>query len=239
MDPTRANATNQDLEHVREATETTGWTAVLTSIASPDRRAYDNATTRLSTAVAAIPSNETLVWEYLCEDDSAGTGFAQELLRRARDASYTNGRSRLTPASAGDAWTAYVARAYQATLPFRPDNIRRHARVGFPSNAHAVAPYADVVLVERANDDVGSYATSVPFVRGAARQFNVTWGVDLSLWYVRSTFVRRDVRTTMASYATARARAGGAFWTVAWDRRPCRDAFTSDCCTRRICPGPV
>ena len=55
--------------------------------------------------------------------------------------------------------------------------------MGFPGNTHSVAPFCDIILVERANDDVGSYATSIPFLRGAATQFNIKFGIDLSLWW--------------------------------------------------------
>jgi hypothetical protein len=182
VDPNKPNVPYQDISHVKEATENMGLSVVLTSFASSFREKYENVTTNLSRAVNVIPPNTTIVWEYICEDDSAGTGFSQILLGLARSLNYTNGRSRLNPSEAYAAWKEYIVEAYNRTVPF--DRLfERHARIGFPSNAHSVAMVSDVVLVERANDDVGSYATSIPFVRGAARQFRKRWGMDLSLWW--------------------------------------------------------
>ena len=182
VDPLKPHTKFQDMTHVKEAMDDMNLSVILTTFASSSRQSERKG--NLSDAVGAIPANATLIWEFLCEDDSAGTGFSQILLRMARNKSYTNGRSRLTSRQAYEAWTDYVREAYERTLPFREDEEKElHARVGFPSNTHSVAPFCDIILVERANDDVGSYATSIPFLRGAATQFNIKFGIDLSLWW--------------------------------------------------------
>ena len=182
LDPLKPHTKFQDMTHVKEAMDDMNLSVILTTFASSSRQSERKG--NLSDAVGAIPANATLIWEFLCEDDSAGTGFSQILLRMARNKSYTNGRSRLTSREAYEAWRDYVREAFERTLPFREDEEKElHARVGFPSNTHSVAPFCDIILVERANDDVGSYATSIPFLRGAATQFNIKFGIDLSLWW--------------------------------------------------------
>ena len=48
---------------------------------------------------------------------------------------------------------------------------------------HSAAPRAECVLIELTNDDVGTYGPAAAFLRGAARQFNTSWGIDLFLWW--------------------------------------------------------
>ena len=179
VDPLKPDTPFQDTRHVKEAMDDMNFSVILTTFTSSNRRSDE--TRNLSQAVNTIPADATLIWEYICEDDSAGTGFSQILLRMARNMSYTNGRSRLTSRRAYEAWKDYVREAYERTVPFRRDdeNKELHARVGFPANTHSVARFCDVVLVERANDDVGSYATSIPFLRGAATQFNIQFGIGM------------------------------------------------------------
>ena len=62
-------------------------------------------------------------------------------------------------------------------------NVRRIGRCGFPSTTHSIAPYVTTIGVERANDDVGSLFPAVAYARGAARQYHIDWGIDLSLWW--------------------------------------------------------
>jgi hypothetical protein len=53
--------------------------------------------------------------------------------------------------------------------------------VGFGETSHSYAARGvDLLLIERANDDVGDLSTAVAFGRGAARQYGVAWGIDLS-----------------------------------------------------------
>jgi hypothetical protein len=126
-------------------------------------------------------SQDEILCEYITEDDSAGVGFPQDLLALARASGYSSGATRLTPTQAQSAWKGYVQEAYTTTSPY--PKIRRHARVGYPQSTHSVAPTTNLVLVEVANDDVGTLPPALMFLRGAATQFDIQWGVDLSLWW--------------------------------------------------------
>ena len=110
VDPLKPHTKFQDMTHVKEAMDDMNLSVILTTFASSSRQSERKG--NLSDAVGAIPANATLIWEFLCEDDSAGTGFSQILLRMARNKSYTNGRSRLTSRQAYEAWTDYVREAY-------------------------------------------------------------------------------------------------------------------------------
>lgn len=169
-----------------------GWSVTLTTHGSPRWRArthatqsppqpIENLTMAMAAQSAAGLEGAEVLMEYICEDDSAGVGFPQDLLARARSASYTNGATRLRPEEAMEAWKEYVHEAHEAIAPW--PLARRNARVGWPSSTHSVAPFADSILVELTNDDTGTLAPALPFLRGAARQYNISWGVDLSLWW--------------------------------------------------------
>ena len=150
-----------------------------------------NITRAIETLRAGGVAGGEVVWEYVTEDDSCGTGYSQDLLANARAAGYSNGATRLTPAEADAGWRAYAKTASDTAKTTGP-GARLHARPGFPSSAHALAPHADLLLLERANDDIGSLAPGIAFMRGAARQYDLAgdvpgarkaWGIDLSLWW--------------------------------------------------------
>ena len=176
-----------------------GWSVISTIHGSPrwsDRKKKEgkpreNLTFALRQyELAGSFANSEIILEMITEDDSAGVGFPQDLLRLARSAGYTNGATRLSCTAAHDAWNEYVAEAFEATAGAWA-KVRRHARVGFPHSTHSVvapargatAVRADAVLVEVTNDDVGSLPPAIAFLRGAARQYGASWGVDLSLWW--------------------------------------------------------
>ena len=121
---------------------------------------------------------------------------------QARKAGYSNGATLLRPEQANAAWTEYLQEAYQATAPWPA--ARRHARLGFPQFVHSAAPLADCVLVEMTNDDVGSFAVAIAFLRGAAHQFNISWGVDLSLWWGAINGCVSDLPASLHRRAMAR-----------------------------------
>ena len=168
-----------------------GWSITLTTVSSPRRRyrrhkinpnrPLSNLSAAISVLAAAGVNGSNIIWEFLTEDDSAGSGFAWDMLVLARAAGFSNGATLLRPEQANTAWMDYLHEAYLATAPWPA--ARRHARLGFPQFLHSAAPLADCVLVELTNDDVGSFGVAVGFLRGAARQFNISWGVDLSLWW--------------------------------------------------------
>ena len=138
---------------------------------------------------AGIPENE-IIWEYICEDDSAGTGFSQQLLNLSRKSSYSNGATKLSPSEALTNWEAYIHNAYNATLLWK--ETYRIARMGFPSNAHSLIKISNRIVIETANDDVGSLPPALAFLRGAVQQYQhgtidsdyqKSWGIDLSMWW--------------------------------------------------------
>ena len=194
-----------------------GWSITLTTHGSPRWRArthktrgtpMENLTQALQAQSAAGLVGTQVLMEYMCEDDSAGVGFPQDLLTLARSAGYSNGATLMQPYEAMDAWAEYVQEAHAAIAQW--PLARRHARVGWPSSVHSVAPFTDSVLVELTNDDVGSAAPAPAFARGAARQFNITWGVDLSLWWGVIHGCVQDLPASLQRRVLALAYVGGA-----------------------------
>ena len=197
-----------------------GWSVTLATVASPQRRlrrhtlqpakrAVSNLSTAIAAQAAAGIAGSELVWEYMCEDDSAGSGYAWDLLVAARAAGYTDGATRLKPEQASAAWREYVRDAHAAAIAHAPA-ARLHARLGFPQFAHSVAPFADCHLVELTNDDVGSFGPALAFLRGAARQFNTSWGIDLSMWWGVIDGCVADLPASLHRRAMALAYVGGA-----------------------------
>jgi hypothetical protein len=142
---------------------------------APDTALFSGAYTaelpdfRAGTALGPQP----FMWWSLTEDDSSGVGFPFEQLA-------------IPPSSHADAWAQfdnYLQRAQvlaRAVAPGTP----LVAQVGFAEQAHAhAARGATLMLLERANDDVGDLSTAMAFGRGAARQYNASFGVDLSWWW--------------------------------------------------------
>ena len=143
--------------------------------AAPDTALFAGAYTdelpdfRAGTAAGPQP----FMWWSLTEDDSSGVGFPFEQLA-------------VPPSSHADAWAQfdnYLQRAQVLARAVAPD-APLVAQVGFAEQAHAhAARGAALMLLERANDDVGDLSTAMAFGRGAARQFNASFGVDLSWWW--------------------------------------------------------
>ena len=151
------------------------------NVRSASAHPWENLTYAMRQYELAGFKQEEIILEYITEDDSAGVGFPQDLLALARASGYSNGATNLSPSQAQEAWEKYLQEAFKTTSPY--PNIQRHSRVGFPQNTHSVAPTTDVVMVEVANDDVGTLPPALVFLRGAATQYGIKWGVDLSLWW--------------------------------------------------------
>ena len=77
------------------------------------------------------------------------------------------------------------------------------------STAYSYKLGADVVLLERNNDEMGDMQTGISYVRGAARQYNRPWGIDISTW--------RAASQTPTSYDNNMNLAGG--WSPSYFRR--------------------
>ena len=143
--------------------------------AAPDTALFAGAyTTELPDFRAATAAGpQPFMWWSLTEDDSSGVGFPFEQLA-------------VPPSSHADAWAQfdnYLQRAQVLARAIAPE-APLIAQVGFAEQAHAhAARGAALMLLERANDDVGDLSTALAFGRGAARQYNASFGVDLSWWW--------------------------------------------------------
>lgn len=87
---------------------------------------------------------------------------------------------------------------------------RLAAVTDYSPNAFAAYAFgADVGLLERAIDELGDIATGIAFMRGAGRQYNRPWGIDISTWRTAA-----DSATTFDS----RGRQTGG-WSLSYLRR--------------------
>ena len=68
----------------------------------------------------------------------------------------------------------------------------------------------DLVQVELTNDDVGSLAPALAFLRGAASQFGIRWGIDLSEWWGVIYGCVNDLPSSLHARAMALAYVAGA-----------------------------
>jgi hypothetical protein len=143
--------------------------------AVPDTAAFASAYTAtlpdFKAASAAGP--QPFMWWSLTEDDSSGVGFPYAQLA-------------VPPSSHADAYAqfdAYLQRAQVVSLYLSPGTPLA-AQVGFAEQVHAhFARGVSLALIERANDDIGDLDTALAFARGAARQYNASFGIDLSWWW--------------------------------------------------------
>lgn len=111
-------------------------------------------------------------WLMFIEDDSCGVGHSQEVLRYKPK----------THAQAKQLLDEYLKEA-QAVAGSYPE-LPKWGMCGFATSTHAFASQGlDWLIFERANDDVDDLQTGIAFARGAARQYECKWGLDLSLWW--------------------------------------------------------
>ena len=143
--------------------------------AAPDTAAFAAAYTgtlpdfRAGTAAGPQP----FMWWSLVEDDSSGVGFPYAQLAVPPS----------SHAAAHAQFDAYLQRAQVLALALAP-GTPLVAQVGFAEQAHAhFARGVGLAIIERANDDIADLGTALAFARGAARQYNGSFGVDLSWWW--------------------------------------------------------
>ena len=87
---------------------------------------------------------------------------------------------------------------------------RLAAITDYSPNAFAAYAFgADVGLLERGIDELGDVATGIAFMRGAGRQYNRPWGIDLSTW--------RTAADSATTFAAAGRQTGG--WSPGYLRR--------------------
>ena len=97
-----------------------------------------NFTETIDTLVSAGIEMNNINWEYICEDDSAGTGYAVDLLTQARQSGYSNGHTKLSTSSALSGLQGYLSEALNNTLNFVTKDANLFARGGFSSIAHSL-----------------------------------------------------------------------------------------------------
>jgi hypothetical protein len=179
------------------------------STLSPYTFAYTTVLFDFANATAGLP--RPMWWWSFIEDDSSGVGFPYTQLS-------------VPPSDVTAAWTQwddYLVRSLamaDAVVPAAASSPRV-AQVGFGETSHSYASRGvDLLLVERANDDIGDLSTSVAFARGASRQYGVAWGIDLSWWWgvvysgvnaMPALYHRRHAILTYASGAAAINIEGG------------------------------
>ena len=112
------------------------------------------------------------IWMMLLENDSAGVAHPQKLLE-TKPKSHHRALNLLTQ---------HLQEAHQTAAGYHP--VQKWGVAGYAPSCHAFAASGlDCVIIERANDDVEDLLTGLSFCRGAASQYNISWGVDISLWW--------------------------------------------------------
>jgi hypothetical protein len=117
-------------------------------------------------------------WNLMAEWDQSGGGWV------------ANGRPSYTGLSRDQAYAAFTG--YYLGLSPLPTYLgetatqigcRKIAQTDYPPNVfYAYALGVDEVLLERGLDELGDLSTGVAFTRGASRQSDKPWGIDLSTW---------------------------------------------------------
>ncbi len=163
-------------------------------------------------------SGGRLIWQCLIENDSAGVGHPQELLKADPK----------THSQAMTLFEGHLETAMKNVNALAPD-FEKWGLFGYSKTAHFYARHGvDTVIVERANDDVEDLQTGIAFCRGAARQFRRNWGVDLSLWWgpiygcvqdLPGLFHKRNLYVSYFSGAEVyRIEGGDLFWNAGQKR---------------------
>jgi hypothetical protein len=157
---------------------------------SPARRYFDSGLTRINPAIGAIQAQQTEIvaltasagsrvwWNIMPEWDGLGGHWipvaGNPFTASTRAGMYTNFRnyvSNWTPL-----WT--MLQTPQATRAYWQTGVTNYV-----SNVHYAYEWGlDMVMLERAIDELGDIATGVAFLRGAAAQYNKPWGIDISTW---------------------------------------------------------
>ena len=108
------------LEAIQQVRNQLNWSLYLTTPASPTRQKNQekhkkmrkpNLTKTIETLAAAGIKGSDINWEYICEDDSGGTGYSPQLFQSARVNGYTNGHTKLSPSTALHGWEGYLYEA--------------------------------------------------------------------------------------------------------------------------------
>ena len=160
---------------------------------------------------AADGQADKVNWLMFIEDDSCGVGHSQEVLR-AKPRTHAQAKQLLED---------HLRKAHSVAGAY--PELPKWGMCGFATSTHAFASHGlDWLVLERANDDVDDLQTGIAFARGAARQYQCNWGLDLSLWWgpiygcvqnLPTSFHKRHLYLGYFSGAKAfRIEGGDLFW---------------------------
>ena len=129
--------------------------------------------------LAAANPNRRVVWTLMTEWDQGGGNWVP------------NGRPRYDGMSRADAYLKlfnyYLVTCQPLGTYVQQPPEERNYMLGAVTDYSPNAIYAyemgvDLGMLERAIDELGDLSTGIAFLRGAARQFNRMWGIDISTW---------------------------------------------------------
>ena len=150
--------------------------AVAPSGASPG---YIDAQRAGMSSIAGTLGPQKVLWNLMAEWDQSGGSWVPQ-----GRPSYTG----LTPA---DAYTKFINYYLTQTFPLGTYLAQPSVQRPFiyaavtdysPNAAYAYDLGVDTCLLERSIDELGDLSTGVAFLRGAARQYDRQWGIDVSTW---------------------------------------------------------
>lgn len=166
----KRQATEAQLRALRER----GFDVVMTMPAhSASRAAPADVAEIIDPLICIFDGDESQVkWQCFVEEDSAGAGFSQQMLREKPT----------TYPAAHQLFEQRIDELLAVTNKY--PKIQLIAVAGFATTAHAIArrPFVQINL-ERTNDDIDDLQTGIAFMRGAGRQYGKPWGIDFSLWW--------------------------------------------------------
>ena len=134
---------------------------------------------RQALALLAKRNGSRVLWNPMPEWDQAGGIWVP------------NGRPRYLGLTKSQAYTRFSTYYFQACTPLSTYLTQSAAQRGcelaavtdYPANTfYAYANGVDVCLLERGIDELSDISTGIAFIRGAARQYNKRWGIDIANW---------------------------------------------------------
>jgi hypothetical protein len=129
-------------------------------------------------SLAASLGNERVLWNLMPEWDQGGGPWVPQ------------GRPDYTNLSKSDAASKFLNYYLTQTTPLStylsipsPRAFTYAAVTDYSANAaYAYDLGVDTVMLERSIDELADISTGVAFLRGAARQYDRQWGIDISTW---------------------------------------------------------
>jgi hypothetical protein len=146
-----------------------------------------------------------IVWNIMPEWDQSGGTWVPNGRPR-----YTN----LTREQAYNRFFSYYATNYASvkTVFDQPPASRNYWLASItdhaPNSFYAYEMGADICLLERSIDELGDLSTGIAFVRGAARQYDRQWGIDISTFRTANNSATRfdDRETLLGGWSTSYLR---------------------------------